>query len=379
MNKTMCNKCKWFEGHCIHPEGECITLESDGRRPDSVEFSSMKEDAMRRDLTMNALFFDPISEEIFDFTHGEKDLMNGLVKFVGSPKRRIEEDKLRMLRAIRFTSKFDFKLDEASWGAIKKHAGEIDSVSQERIHDEMNKMLMAPKPSIGIEMLRASGLLEPILPEVEKLWRCEQAPKWHSEGSVGVHSMMTLDAVRKETDNVILLWAALLHDIGKPATFTIEDGMIKAHGHDKAGAEIARDILNRLRFSSKETNDIVWLVENHMRIKYAKEMKKSTLRRLVADERLDSLVIVSKADTESAICAEPCLTKLDWVEKVKSFVGTLEDQIELPEPLISGRHLIDMGFKPGPLFKEILNHISELQLGEEITTFEEALTIAKNW
>ena len=371
----ICNKCKWFKNECTHIEGACVQLDNDGRRPDSVEFSSMKEDAKRRDLTMNALFFDPIEEKIFDFVGGEKDLRKGIVRFVGSPSKRIMEDKLRMMRAIRFTSRMNFRLDDASWEAIKKHSAFIEDVSSERIHQEMDKILVADKPSIGIEMLKASGLLEIILPEVNLLWSCDQDPRWHSEGNVGIHSMMALDTVRRESDNINLLWAALLHDIGKPAAFKIENGRIKAHGHDKKGEDISRDILNRLRFSKNDIDDIVWIVGNHMRIKHAKDMKKAKLRRLVADDRLDGLVLVSKADSESAIRNDEVSgidEHLGWIEKVESFVATLEDQIELPAPLISGKNLISWGHSPGPMFKKILDDVSELQLNDEIKTFEEA-------
>lgn len=346
---------------------------SDGRRPDKVEFTSMKEDAFRRDLTINALFFDPIKEEIFDFVHGEKDVHNKVVRFVGNPSKRIEEDKLRMLRAIRFASKLDFKLDSRSLEAIKDSVEDVEQVSMERVFDELSRVLLSDKPSRGMEMLLESGLLGKVLPEVEALKFCEQSPKWHQEGDVFVHTMMVLDHTREKTSELSTLWAALLHDVGKPAAFKVEDGVIKAHGHDKLGAEMADEIMRRFKTSTEMRETVVSLVRDHMRVGSVKEMRRAKLRRFVAESHFRELVKLFESDCESSFPEDPTREdkKLDGVMFLKDLLS--KEEVELPKPLLTGKDLIEMGFKPGPKFKEILEDVEDERLDGSLCTKEEAL------
>lgn len=374
--ENLCHKCKWFENNkCIHSDGPKLEIDSDGRRPDKVKFTSMKEDAFRRDLTINALFFDPIKEEIFDFVGGEKDLRNKVVRFVGNPYKRIEEDKLRMLRAIRFASKLNFSLDFKAFEAIKDSVEDIEQVSMERIFDELSKILLSNKPSRGMEMLLESGLLGKVLPEVEALKFCEQPPKWHQEGDVFTHTMMVLDSTRKLTQNLPTLWAALLHDIGKPATFKIEDGVIKAHGHDMVGADIVDGVMRRFKTSNEVREIVVSLVADHMRIKNVRGMKKAKVRRLVAQSNFHNLKILGFADTKSTrpSSKERKEGKFDWLKFLNKFVEELNDEVKLPKPLLTGQDLIALGFKPGPKFKEILEYVEDERLDGSINTKEEAV------
>lgn len=352
--------------------------ESDGRRPDSVEFSTMEADAQRRDLSINGMFFDPMTEEIHDFVGGGADLEAGVIRFIGDPQERIDEDKLRILRAIRFATRFEFDMDGLTKEVIKKNAHLIEQVSAERVKAEMDKMLRCDKPSEAITLLHELGILSHILPEVDVLWDVEQSPKWHQEGSAGIHTMMVLDEVRVSAPcplPIELMWAALLHDIGKAPCFKVEDGVIKSHGHDTVGAEMADAIMRRLKASNEEREAVVDLVADHMRVKEAGKMRKSRLRRLVAQPNLHNLMVLGACDSICAHCTVPELeeTKFDWVDVINDFTDTLEDCVELPPPLVSGNDLISLGVKPGPIFKTILDKISDMQLEGEVETVEEAL------
>lgn len=353
---------------------------SDGRRPDGVVFSTPEEDAKRRDLTINGMFFDPITEKVLDFVGGKKDLENRTIRFIGNPQERIEEDRLRILRAVRFACKFGFDFDSDSLLAIQHNVHRINDVSKERIKDELDKMLSIDKPSQAIQVLHNVGILKHILPEVDCLWDCEQSPNWHSEGSVGVHTMMVLDNTRKMTDDIPTLWSALLHDIGKPATSVKkENGNISCHGHDKLGAEMSLEIMIRLKFSNEEKDLIQSIVEDHMRVGTAQEMKKSTLRRLVAQKHFDRLLQVFEADCLSSFPKNMRNEdmKYDALLFLKRFVSNPENVKQLPKPLITGSHLIKLGMKPGPLFKEILNVIMNLQLEGKILSEEEGLSVVR--
>ena len=379
--EKLCDKCKWFENEkCIHIEGSCLKIDGDGRRPDSVEFSSMEEDAKRRDLTINGLFFDPIKEEIFDFVNGENDMNHKEIRFIGDAQERIDEDHLRMLRAIRFTSRLGFNIDNDTKNVIKKNAHKINDISMERIKSELDKMLLVRKPSHAFNLLKEVGLLEHILPEVDVLEDCEQSPKWHSEGNVFIHSMMVLDAMRNKTNNLEALWAALLHDIGKPATKVVNGDNISNNGHDKIGAKIAESILIKFRSSTKEKKMIVSLVNDHMKSGSVKKMKKSTLRKLIAQDNFNNLLLLFESDNESSIPddIERENKKMEGVEFIKDFIFEFENEIELPKPFVNGKDLIDIGIKPGPMFRDILSNLFNMQLEGSINNRDKALEILNN-
>lgn len=359
-----------YEVATFREDGEYL----DGRRPSTVEFSNMEEDAKRRDFTINAMFWNPLKDEVIDLVGGKEDLKNKVLRFVGDPEERIIEDKLRLLRAVRFAVKFDFTMEEETFKAVTANAPKVAAVvSAERIQEELTKLFMLGKPREALDLLLATGLLHEVLPEVEALVNTPQNPKWHPEGSVFQHTIMVMEALDVNTS--LLVWSALLHDIGKPeTTFVDEEGVIKATGHENVGAELAEKMLRRLKFSNFFVGAVKALVADHMRVKYCVEMRKSKLKKLLAQENLLELKLLGKADSEAST------GMLEWYEFLKKAEETFEPEEIRPDPLITGAHLIKLGFTPGPLFKEILDNVSTRQLEEELTTETEALEfVTANW
>lgn len=351
---------------------------SDGRRPDSVYFCSMEEDAKRRDLTINAMFFDPISNIDYDFVGGKKDLKDGVIRFVGDPEERIEEDKLRILRAVRFASKFNFHFERKTLDSIMDNSHRVmGNVSAERIKSEMEKMLLNDVPSEAMNLLFQTGILGYIFPDLFALTSCLQSKKWHSEGSVWKHTMLVLDATRKKTDDLITLWGALFHDIGKPETVKVnESGNISNHGHEGIGVQLFEDIAKKFKFSTNERKLVSALISDHMKPYIAKDMKISTIKKLRASDHFDRLLVLSESDCEGSIPVDRTLEdkKKDGVEFLKNMASELGP--DLPKPLLTGRDLIDLGLKPGIRFRTILSDAMERQLNDKITNREEALEYA---
>lgn len=351
-------------------------LEDTGRKPSSVSFKAvqLEEDAKRRDLTINGVFFDPVAQELMDMVGGVDDINARIVRFIGNPHRRIEEDKLRALRAIRFVSVLGFSLEASSLEAVKEHAHEIvGNVSPERIKMELDKMLLSPKPSVAFDLLNITGILKHVLPELHLLVSSEHSPIWHSEGNPWRHSLMVLDSVRERTDDLDVLWGALLHDIGKATCHTVEDGKIKNNGHDKEGAIIAEKLLLRLKAPTKQIEKVVFIVRQHMRIKLAHTMKKSTVRKLKSEEHIESALLVAEMDSLNTIPADSSIEiSLDWKDRLDN----LQEEVGeiLPKPLIGGTDLLLMGFPQGKLLGEILAAVSEEQLNGNISTADEART-----
>lgn len=353
---------------------------SDGRRPDSVEFSSMEEDAKRRDLTINAMFLDPITNEVFDFVGGKEDIRNGVIRFVGNAEERIEEDKLRILRAIRFGAKFHFNFDEKTEDALFNNAHRVmGNVSVERIGQELEKMLLLPNPSHAFNALNRFGILKFILPEIDRLMFSPQSKKWHSEGNVYVHTMLVLNHARERTDDLITLWSALFHDVAKPHCIRVnEDGNISNYGHERLGAQtIFPEIAKRFKFSNKYTESISWLIENHMKPNIALEMKNAKLRKLMANDDFDRLLILCESDNEGSSPESPDIedTKKDGLKFLKKLKdkAVKDGTLNLPKPFISGKDLIELGMNPGPHFKNILKDVFDMQLNGEVSNKEEAL------
>lgn len=345
---------------------------SDGRRPDSVTFSSMEEDAKRRDFTINGMFFDPEEGELMDFVGGQKDIENGVLRFIGNPLERIEEDKLRILRGVRFAVTKNLKIEDYTLSAIMIMAGSISSVAQERITEEVRKMFKDGDMVKSIELLKETGLLDFVLPEITPMFDSPQNPKWHPEGDVMEHTKLVLKALPEDASEEVK-WASLLHDMGKPATITFdEDGAIRNKGHEHIGAKMAEDMLTRMKFSNDFVEKVVWLVDNHMRVKKAPEMRKAKLRRLIGSPEFSSLVELGTADSKAST------GRLEWKTFITNFVKKLENEPILPEPLINGRDLIALGMKPGPMFKEILETVSTKQLEGELLTKEEAVNFVKS-
>jgi poly(A) polymerase len=342
---------------------------SDGRRPDKVVYtSSEQEDVCRRDFTINGMLYDPITEEVIDHVKGIDDLKIGIVRAIGSPYERFNEDKLRMIRAIRFAARFNYELENETVHAIKELAHRITDVSAERIREEIVKIITQKNPGVGLKLLRQTGLLSHILPEVDKMYGVPQPPEFHPEGDVFTHTCLTLDKLFEITEgkpSIELGVGALLHDVGKPPTFSFED-RIRFNAHDRIGAEMAEKICKRLRFSNKEIERVSDLVSEHLRFKDVFNMRESTLKRFIAMPYFEDHLTLHLADCQASHGSREAY---DFVKKkLEEFK---EEEIK-PKPIITGYDLIDMGYTPGPIFSEILDSIEEAQLEGIVKNKDEA-------
>jgi poly(A) polymerase len=344
---------------------------TDGRRPDTVTFGDAEADALRRDFTINGLFLNPITEELRDWVGGEADLKAGVLRTIGDPAERFGEDHLRLLRAVRFAAQLDFQIEPATFAAVQQHAEKINRVSAERIRDELLKLFRPPHAARGLDLLRDSGLLAHVLPEMMFTIGCEQSPEYHPEGDVYKHIRLMLDSMAEDAP-AELPWTILLHDIAKPATAAVgEDGRIHNYGHDKQGAEMAEVILERLKFPRKQIDAIVFTVLKHMNLAAAPKMRKAKLRRMLLRPTFELELEQHRID---------CLgshAKLDIYDFLRAEQAALEEMPALIKPLVTGRDLIDLGVKPGPPMGKLLNEIRDCQLAEEFSTREEALAWAK--
>ncbi|MCB2155670.1 CCA tRNA nucleotidyltransferase [bacterium] len=367
-------------GVCIVVEGEhhyeVATFRRDGkyvdhRHPETVEYGTPEQDAQRRDFTINALFYDPEADEIIDFVGGQKDIARKRLRTVGDPRARFGEDALRLLRAIRFAARVEFEIEEETWRAMVELAPTIKFISPERQRDEITRMMLADKPSRAFEMMDRAGLLELILPEISIMKGVEQGATYHPEGDVFVHTLLCLDKL--ETRTPITCWAMLLHDVGKPPTCERAPGKLTFYGHDKVGAEMARRICRRFRFSNEATERISAIVGRHMRFMNANEWNKSTMRRFLGAETIEEDLAIHKADCLGSFGG---LTNYNLVrEALEEFRSRHEEPV--PPPLITGTDLIAMGLHPGPLFREILLAVQERQLEGEIESREQALKFVR--
>jgi poly(A) polymerase len=342
---------------------------SDGRHPDSVVFArTAKEDVQRRDFTINGLLMRHDTGEVLDFVGGQEDLRAGAIRAIGEADRRFREDKLRLLRAVRFAARFEFTIAPATLEAIRRHAGQIAQVSAERVRDELTKLLTEGAARQGFELLEETGLLAAVLPEVAALKGVQQPPQFHPEGDVWIHTRLMVEQLPAGASPT-LAWGVLLHDIGKPATFRSakETGdRIRFDGHVDVGVRMAKDITRRLRFSNDDAEQIVALVANHMRFKDVEQMRASTLKRFVRLPRFEEHMELHRLD---------CLSsnrKLESYEFVRrTLAETPAEQIRPPR-LLTGDDLLSMGYKPGPLFSKILRAVEDAQLEGEIKTEKEA-------
>jgi poly(A) polymerase len=340
---------------------------SDGRHPDRVVFSKdPKEDVERRDFTINGLLLDPLTNEVLDFVGGRKDLEAGIIRTIGDPERRFAEDKLRMLRAVRFAARFGYAIEPATFQAIRKLASQINQVSHERVRDELSKMLTEGRARQAFLLLDETGLLREVLPEIEVMKGVEQPPQFHPEGDVFVHTLLLLDKLPHPCP-VTLAWGALLHDVGKPATFRVAPDRIRFDGHVDIGAKIAEDICRRLRFSNDDTEQILALIDNHMRFAHVQQMKESTFKRFVRMPRFDEHLQLHRLDCESSH------GNLDSYNFTREEIASMPREIMQPALLINGDDLITLGFKPGPQFKRILSAVEDGQLEGRLHSREEAI------
>jgi len=354
----------------VLPEGsfEVATFRSDGpyrdgRRPSQVAFSDAREDALRRDFTINALFLDPPTGAVLDFVGGQADLERGIIRAVGDPDRRFAEDYLRLLRAARFSARLGFALDPATEAAMTRHAPGLTRISAERIRDELSKMLTEGEAAAAFRILDRTGLLDRALPEVAAMKGVAQPEVFHPEGDVFEHTMACLAQLRGAPLSLAL--AALLHDVGKPVTQRFAE-RIRFDFHDMRGARIAERVLRRLRFPNNVVDTVVWLVEQHMRFAWTLEMRESKRKRFVRDPRFTSLVELARID---ALASHGDVSNIERIEAFRNALGAEEMR---PGRLLTGHGLAAMGYAPGPLFAEILRQLEDAQLEGWVRTEEEA-------
>ncbi len=344
----------------------------DGRRPEQVVFGDAMADAQRRDFTVNGLFFDPKRQKLHDWVGGEADLRAKIIRTIGSPEERFAEDHLRLLRAVRLAAQLDFKIEAKTFAAVKANAPKVRGVSAERIREELSRLFRPPHASRGLELLRQSGLLEQVLPEIAATITCEQSPDFHPEGSVFNHLLLMLKKLPPDA-HPSLPWTVLFHDVAKPVTATTDaqTGSIHFYGHEKIGAGMAGKILERLRFPRKQTEEIVETVRCHMQFKDAMQMRKSTLRRLLMRPTFPLELELHRLD---------CLGshgRLDVYEFLVAKARELEQQPQIRPPLLRGDDLIALGMKPGPALGALLAEVRDKQLQDELKTPAQARKWAK--
>ena len=345
---------------------------TDGRHPDQVQFSSdARVDVQRRDFTINGLLLDPIAEEVLDYVGGQADLKNRIIRTIGNPRERFAEDKLRVLRAVRFAARFGYTIEPATFHAIREMAPQIHQVSRERIRDEILKMLTEGSARRAFELLDQAGLVQQVLPEVKRMQGVQQPPQFHPEGDVWVHTLMLLEGLRAGTSKTLAL-GTLLHDVGKPPTFRVAPDRIRFDGHAEVGTRMAEEICRRFRLSNEETEQVCALVGNHMRFGEVKRMKQSTLKRFLRQPKFEEHLELHRLD---------CLAShrdLGLYEFAKQSLHTMPPEQIRPRPLITGDDLIEVGYKPGPHFKELLTAVEDAQLEGSITSKDEALSLVES-
>jgi tRNA nucleotidyltransferase/poly(A) polymerase len=342
---------------------------SDGRHPDRVVYSNTpQEDVQRRDFTINGLLMRHDTDEVLDFVDGRADLKAGVIRAIGEPDRRFEEDKLRMLRAIRFAARFGFEIEHKTFAAIRRHAGAITDVSAERIREELTKLLTEGEARTGFELLDKSWLLSIVLPELAAMKGVQQPPQFHPEGDVWIHTLLMIEGL-PSASSPTLAWGVLLHDVGKPPTFrpaSQTGDRIRFDHHVDVGVRMAEAVCRRYRFSNEDTEQIVALVANHMRFGAVDQMKKSTLKRFVRLPHFEEHMELHRLD---------CLSshrKLDSYETVQRFLAETPAEEVRPQRVLTGTDLGEMGYIPGPVFSEILRAVEDAQLEGQIGTKEEA-------
>jgi poly(A) polymerase len=339
----------------------------DGRHPESVAFTNAEGDARRRDFTVNGLFFDPLTHQILDFVGGEADLRAGILRSIGDPHARFAEDKLRLIRCVRFAASLGFEIEAETWRALVERAPEITAVSAERIREELIKIFSHPSRVRGFDLLDQSGLLAILLPEVEALKGCEQPPDFHPEGDVFVHTRLMLSLL-PERVSTPLVFSVLFHDIGKPPTFLIDEtGRIRFNGHESISASMTEKIFARLRFSNAETEATVVGVKNHMAFKDVQNMRIATLKRFLARPTIDDELELHRVDCQGS---HGLLDNYDFLLRKRE---EFSNEPLIPPPLITGRDLIAAGLKPAPPFKKLLDSAQALQLEGGLKTREDAL------
>lgn len=346
---------------------------SDGRRPDSVTFSDRETDVTRRDFTINGLLEDPVAGEIIDLVGGQEDIRRKVIRTIGDPRQRFAEDKLRMMRAVRFSCQLNFAIDPATSTAIKEMSPSITQVSYERIRDEIEKILVSPLRAEGIDMLHSLGILREILPEVADMEGVPQPPDFHPEGDVFTHVKLCLSNLRDPSFEVAM--ATLLHDIGKPPTITFpadpKTDRIRFNAHEVVGERMTERVCRRFKLSREETEKICWMVAKHMTFKDVEHMRESTLKKFLSHEFYDDLEQVFVADK---MAADKDMASFEYLKAMR---GKFTAEDLKPEPFLRGKDLIELGLAPGPIFTTILAAVYDSQLEGGVKTRDEAIVFVK--
>ncbi len=345
----------------------------DGRHPQQVSYTrDPREDVLRRDFTINGLLYDPLpaapAPQLLDYVSGEADLRAGLIRTIGDPGDRFSEDRLRMLRAVRFATRFGFRIEDATWEAVCDSHAAIAQVSRERVRDELLKILTESGARRGFELLDESGLLADLLPEVTAMKGVEQPPQFHPEGDVWTHTLLMLEKLASPSPTLAL--GVLLHDVGKPPTFRQAE-RIRFDNHAPVGARMTERICERLRLSRRDTEQVVALVEHHLRFKDVTQMRPAKLKRFLQMERFEEHLELHRLD-----CLSSHRNLENWEFVRQQLAETPPEEIR-PRPLVTGDDLIALGYQPGPRFKEILQAIEDAQLEGEVKSKNEALTLAR--
>jgi poly(A) polymerase len=339
----------------------------DGRRPVEVHFSSAEQDAKRRDFTVNGMFFDPARNEVIDFVDGRADLTAKLIRAIGDPTQRFSEDRLRLLRAVRFATVLQFQIQEQTWAALVQNAPSVAQISAERIRDELVRIFLSPHRLRGWDLLDSSGLLRAIIPEIEAMKGCQQPPQFHPEGDVFQHTRLMLEMLPEQV-SVPLVFSVILHDVAKPPTATVdEDGRIRFNAHDRIGAEMTEQIMERLRFSRAEIDAAVEMVRQHMVFKDVPRMRVAKLKRFMARPTFEAELELHRVDCASS---HAMLDNYEFLVRKKE---EFANEPIIPPPLVTGDDLIALGMKPGPRFGEILEAVETRQLEGALKTRDEAL------
>ena len=343
----------------------------DGRHPSAVHFSSPEEDAQRRDFTINGMFYDPVAEKMIDFVGGRADIDAKRVRAIGDPAQRFGEDRLRMLRAVRFATVLGYEIEKATWDALATNAESINQISAERIRDELVRTFLSPNRVRGWDLLDSSGLMRAILPELEAMKGVLQPEQFHPEGDVFVHTRLMLQLLPQEVP-VPLVLAVVFHDVGKPVTATVDKtGRIRFNEHDRIGAQMTEAIMRRLRFSGAEIEATVEMVKQHMVFKDVPNMRLAKLKRFMARPTFDDELELHRVDCESSH------RMLDNYEFLLRKRQEFANEPIIPPPLVRGDDLIALSLKPGPKFGEILEAVETRQLEGTLRTREEALEWVK--
>ena len=344
---------------------------SDGRRPDEVCFTQdPRDDVARRDFTINGMMLDPGSGEVLDFVGGRKDLEAGIIRAIGDPAQRFAEDKLRLLRAVRFAARFQYEIEAETLASIQNLAREIQVVSRERVRDELTKMLTEGHARRAFLLLDECGLLREVLPEVTAMKGVQQPPEFHPEGDVFVHTLLLLENLPLPCPPTVA-WGALLHDVGKPATFRVAPDRIRFDNHVDVGVKVAEEICGRLRFSNHDTAQVLALVGNHMRFSHATRMNQSTLKKFLRMPSFDEHLALHRADS---LASHGNLSTYDFVQKK---LAEIPPEKIRPAALVTGDDLIAAGYAPGPKFREILECVEDAQLEGRLSSHEAALEFVK--